>query len=212
VGQLQLLSKCTSVVKGNPLIIPGHFIDLGTASNDFPGYFLLVDQTSDLASAQNTLLKSTGTGFARTSECAAVVHTVLVSDSISTAIVGDAHVDLLWVNIAGPEKLQRVVNLLEIRMRFQLGTETWDVLVPCTMEVVGENAEPINMSLEAFRVHIFHVVVLSWNRDTEAKIFTKGLSHLFHELDLISPIIGTTTTALMSRPLPIKVNTTETPL
>jgi hypothetical protein len=53
---------------------------------------------------------------------------------------------------------------------------------------------------------------LSRDSDTEAKVFAKSLSHLLHELDLVGSIVIAPATALMSRPLPINVDTLEVPL
>jgi hypothetical protein len=117
ICQLQLLSERTCVVESDPLIIPGHLIHFSTTSDDFPGHVLLIDQASNLASAQDTILERARTCFAGTGKCATVVHAVLVSDGISTTVVGDAHVDLLRVDVAGPERIERIIDFLEIGMR-----------------------------------------------------------------------------------------------
>jgi hypothetical protein len=58
--------------------------------------------------------------LARTRECTPIVRAVLVRDCVATAIICDAHVDLLRIDLAAPKGLECRVNLLEIGMWFDL--------------------------------------------------------------------------------------------
>lgn len=91
---------------------------------------LLVDNSTDLASAQNAWLSSACALFARASEGTAIVFTLLISDCEATAIVRDAHVDLLRIDLATPEGFQCRVNFFEIGVRFDLGFQARGACVP----------------------------------------------------------------------------------
>lgn len=130
------------------MVIPRYFISFGATGNDFGGQFLLANQTADLTGAQNTILKCARPCFARSSEPAAVIHAVLVGDCIATTIVGDAHVNLFRVDVVEPEKFQCVVNLLQIRMRLDIRTQTRNVHIPWPMKVVREYGKPIDLRFE----------------------------------------------------------------
>jgi hypothetical protein len=65
-------------------------------------------------------LECTRTCFAWASEVTAVVRAVLVSDCIATTVVDNTHVDLLRVDVARPENLHGIINLLEISVRLDL--------------------------------------------------------------------------------------------
>jgi hypothetical protein len=61
------------------------------------------DQPPDFAGAQNAVLKCTGASFTRSSVLAAVVHAVLIFHFVPAAVVGEAQVDLLRVDVIGPK-------------------------------------------------------------------------------------------------------------
>jgi hypothetical protein len=173
---------------------------------------LLLDQTLNLANAENTVLLRARACFAWTSEVAAVVSAIIVSNCVATAVIDDAHVDLLGVDVAGPEDFHGIVDFLEIGVRLDLGAQSGNGGVPGTVKVVGQDGEPVDLSLETLDVHILRILVLSGNDDAETEVVAEGLTHLLEEFDLVGAVPGAAATASVARPLPIDVDTTELPL
>jgi SAM-dependent methyltransferase len=157
-------------------------------------------------------LERTRACFAWAGKGTAIVHAVLVSNRVATAVVGDAHVDLLRIDVTGPEEFHRVIDLLQISVRLDLRTQARNVRVPGSVEVVDKYREPVGLSLETFDVHILQVLVLSWNNDTKTEVITESLPHLLEKFDLVGTVLGVATAALVTGPLPIDVDATELPL
>jgi hypothetical protein len=194
------------------LVIPRDFLSFSTASNDAHVSTLLLDQTLDLADAENTVLLRARACFAWTGEVAAVVSAIMISNCVATAVIDDAHVDLLGVDVAGPEDFQGIVDFLEIGVRLDLGAQSGNGGVPGTVKVVGQDGEPVDLSLETLDVHILRILVLSGNDDAETEVVAEGLTHLLEEFDLVGAVPGAAAAAFVARPLPIDVDTAELPI
>jgi hypothetical protein len=194
------------------LVIPRGFLSFSTASNDAHMSIILLDQTLNLADAENTILLRTRACFAWASEVAAVVSAVLVSNCVTTAVVDDAHVDFLRFDVAGPEDFHGVINLLEISMRLDLGAQSGNSGVPSTVKVVGQDGEPVDLSLETLDIHVLRILVLGGNDDAETEVVAEELTHLLEEFDLVGAVPRAAAAALVARPLPIDVDTAEFPL
>jgi glutamyl-tRNA reductase len=82
---------------------------------------LLADDAIDLAYAEDTRLERTRALLAGAGVGAAVIHAALVGHRVATTVVRNAHVDLLRVDAAVPQEIERSVNLLQIRVRPNLG-------------------------------------------------------------------------------------------
>jgi hypothetical protein len=80
------------------------------------------------------------------------------------------------------------------------------------VKVVGKDGKPVDLSLEAFGIHVLHIVVLCGNNDTQTEVVTESLSHLLEELDLVGAVLRAATAVWMARPLPVNVNAAEIPL
>jgi hypothetical protein len=80
------------------------------------------------------------------------------------------------------------------------------------VKVVAEHREPIGLSLETFDVHVFQILILSRNDDTETEVVAESLPHLCDEFDLVGAVRRVATAALVTGPLPIDVDATELPL
>jgi hypothetical protein len=84
--------------------------------------------------------------------------------------------------------------------------------IPWAVEVVCEYSQPIDLSFERLCIHVLHILVLGRDNNTETKVATKSLSHLFEELGLVGSILRFTPAAFVPWPLPVDVNTAEVPL
>jgi hypothetical protein len=96
-------------------------------------------------------------------------------------------------------------------MRLDIRTQTRNVHIPWSVEVVREYGKPIDLRFEWLDLHVLHVLVLSWNHNTETEVAAQSLSQLFEKLNLISPVLRSTAASLMPRPFPIDVNPTKVP-
>jgi hypothetical protein len=81
------------------------------------------------------------------------VHTRLVGNSVSAPVIGDTEVYLARIDVAGPQELQCLVDLVQVGMGPDLVAECWNVGIPRAVEVIGQHVEPIDVSLDGFRVH-----------------------------------------------------------
>ena len=102
------------------MIVPGDLLFTDTSLDCLRLQTLLVDEPPDFASAEQTIFFRTLSGFAGTSELAAVPLAVRVFDGEATAIVDSTHVDLPRVNPGVQEKLHGGVDLREIGLRLDL--------------------------------------------------------------------------------------------
>jgi hypothetical protein len=173
---------------------------------------LLCDQTLDLTDAENAVLECTRTCFAWASEVTTVVSAVLVGNCVATTVVDHAHVDLLRVDVAGPEDLHGFINLLEIGVRFDLRAQSRNGGIPRAVKVVRQDGEPVSLSLKALDIHVLRVLVLRRNGDTETKAVTESLANVLEEFDLVGTVLGAAAAALMTRPLPVNIEAAELPL
>jgi hypothetical protein len=89
------------------------------------------------------------------------VHARLVRNSVSAPIVGDAEIDLARIDVAGPQELQCLVDLVQVCVGPDLVAECWNVDIPRAAKVVRQHVEPIDVSLDGFRVHGLQVLILS---------------------------------------------------
>lgn len=143
---------------------------------------------------------------------AVVVHTLFFGNRVAAPIVGDAHVDLFRVEVAGPEEAQGSIDLLQIGVRLDLWTEAGDRCIPLPMKIICQHSKPVGLLLKTFDVQILEVVVLRWNHHTKAQAAAEALAHFFHQFDLVLTVIRRAATAFASRPLPVDVNTRKVPL
>jgi hypothetical protein len=97
------------------------------------------------------------------------VHARPVRDSVPTTVIGDAEVDLARIDVASPQELQGLVDLVQVGVGPDLVAECWNIGIPRAVKVVRQHVEPVDVSLEGFRVHGLQVFVLSrkGNRCTE---------------------------------------------
>jgi hypothetical protein len=127
---------------------------------------LLCNQTLDLTDAENAFLECTRACFAWASEVTTVVSAIIVCNRVATTVVDHAHVDLLRVDVAGPEYLHGIINLVKIGMRLDLRAQSRNGGIPRAVKVVRQDGEPVSLCLETLDVHILRVLVLCRNHDT----------------------------------------------
>jgi hypothetical protein len=88
------------------------------------------------------------------------VHTRLVCDSVPTTVIGDAEIDLTGIDITGPQKLQCLVDLVQVCMGPDLVAECRNISVPRAVKVIRQHVEPIDVSLDGFGVHGLQILIL----------------------------------------------------
>jgi hypothetical protein len=140
------------------------------------------------------------------------VHARLVCNSVSAPIVGDSEIDLAGIDIARPQELQGLVDLVQVRVGPDLVAECWNIGIPRTVKVVRQHVEPIDVSLNGFRVHGLEVLVLGRKGNGYAVAVAQTLSKFCHEGDEILSVDGwVTAPALRAWPLPVDVDAMELP-
>jgi hypothetical protein len=102
-----------------------------------------------------------------------------------------------------------LVNFLEICVRLDLRAQAWYGGVPSSMEVVGEDAEPVDLSLEAIEIDVPQVLVLRWDSDTKTEIATQSLEHVLQKMHLVSLVAGIAAPVGVTGPLPIDIHAAE---
>lgn len=63
------------------------------------------------------------------------------------------------IDVIPPEQLQALLDLGEIRMRQRNRANVGIVAVPCTVEVVGHNIEPVHRRIDLDDIEMLHVPV-----------------------------------------------------
>jgi hypothetical protein len=212
VGELSLQPKCLIIVVPNPLVIPGDLFDTSTTGDDGGGQIVRLNATLDLASRENASKQGTFAWSRSTCEWAARVHTRLVCNSVPAPIVGDAEIDLAWIDVARPQELQGLVNLFQVCVRPNLVAECWNIGIPRTVKVVRQHVKPIDVRLNGFRVHGLQVLVLGRKGNGYSVDVAQTLSKFRHESDEVLSIDGwVAAPAFSARPLPVDVHATELP-
>jgi hypothetical protein len=140
------------------------------------------------------------------------VHARPVRNSVSAPVVGDTQVDLARIDVAGPQQLQCLINLLQVCVGPDLVAECWNIGIPRTVKIVRQHVEPIDERLDGFRVHGLQVLVLGRKGNGYAVVIAQPLPKFRHESDqVLSVDRRVATPALRAWPLPVDVDTTELP-
>lgn len=171
VGQFQLHSESLVVVVSYPLVFPGNFLDTSTSGDDLRCQTFCPDDPSNLARTEQTVFLCTATSHAWASKFAAIVLAILIGYCEAAPVIGHTHVDLGRLKLSSPEKVQSRVNLGQVGMRLDLGSQTIHSGVPWSMKVVSENSEPVNSVLHLQGIHALEILVLGRKNNRDAEVF-----------------------------------------
>lgn len=90
---------------------------------------------------QDTFKLGAFAGLGRTSPRTAVLHAVLIGDSVSSTVIGNAKVDLLGVHLVEPKETEPVVDFLQVSVRLDVRAFTGNGGIPrlCHVSTVNVN-------------------------------------------------------------------------